>query len=106
MLPAEAGAKLTDSWQVLPAARVPTEEDVAETCGHAAELVPFRKKLAGMLGLLPEDGIGKVSGALPMLATVTVWAVLVEPEFVVGKVKLGGVVVSSLRTVPDAGLEA
>src|ERR1039458_6775036 len=44
-----------------------------------------------MLGLLPVPGLGKVSAALPLLASVTVCALLVWPSTVEAKLSDGGV---------------
>ena len=91
MEPVDCGAKLTGNVQVAPADKVPALlEDVA-TCGQVAELrVKFVERLGSVAPVTV--GTGKVREALPMLASVTTCALLVEPTLAAVKVRLGGVV--------------
>jgi hypothetical protein len=90
MLPEDVGAKLIDSVQDAPAAKVPADPAVLPINGQADPPELFKVKFVEMLGLFPLDGIENVSAALPLFARVTVCglSLLVEPTAVVAKLKL------------------
>jgi len=100
--PAAVGEKLVGRRQDSPAAKVPDEEELELTKGQAEVTLLLSVKLVAMLGLSPVAGTGKLSGALPILCTVTVCglSLLVAPTAVVAKVKLGGLAKSSFTTWP------
>jgi hypothetical protein len=96
--PVVVGMKSTARLQLPPAASVPAEDEV-RTSGQVVD--ESRVKLAETLGFVPVPGTGKVSGALPILRTVTLFglSLLCEPSWVLAKLKLGGVATVSLASV-------
>lgn len=95
--PVFVGVKLIEYTQEAPGASVPGQDELLST-GH---IVRFpRLKLAEMLGLVPEAGVGKVSAEVPTFWTVTVCGLstLVEPTAVVAKISLGGIEKFSFNT--------
>ena len=104
MAPATVGAKLMGRVQLASAASEPGVLVVLPISGQVPLLVLFNVKLAEMLGLFPLVGIGKLSTAFPLFATVTVRTPSVEsvePTLVaVGKLRDGG----SLRSISFAAL--
>jgi len=89
MLPVDVGAKLIGRVHDVPAARDPVNEAVLPINGHAVPPALFKVKFVETLGLLPLDGIGKVSAAFPLFHSVTVCGLspLVDPTVVVAKLK-------------------
>jgi hypothetical protein len=98
--PTEAGAKLTDSVQEVPAASDPGADESLPATGQAPEAFAFREKFDPILGFWPEDGTGNVKTALPTFSTVTVCglSVLIEPTAALAKVKMGGSAKSVMYT--------
>lgn len=90
--PSVVGAKLIKSWQDAPAASEPGSEEPALTIGQGEAPLSLKVKFAGMLGLLPVDGTGKLNAALPMLVMVTACGLsaLIVPKAVLAKARLGG----------------
>jgi hypothetical protein len=84
------GTKLISNWQELLAASVAAVPEPALTSGQADAPLLFKVKLVAILGLLPADGSGKLSAALPIFAMVTACGVLVAPYGVVAKFSTGG----------------
>ena len=99
ILPATVGAKLMGRVHDVPSASVPAELAVLLINGHAVDPLLFSVKLVAMLGLLPLDGMGKVSAAFPRFHTVTVCGLLVEPTAVEAKLNAGGLDAFNLSTV-------
>jgi hypothetical protein len=88
--PSVVGTKLISNWQELLAASVAAVPEPALTSGQADAPLLFKVKLVAILGLLPADGSGKLSAALPIFAMVTACGVLVAPYGVVAKFSTGG----------------
>jgi hypothetical protein len=88
------------NWQDAPAASIPGDEEPLLTNGQSEEPLLLRVKLAATLGLLPVDGVGKISSALPVFSTVIVrgLSALVAPTTVLANVRLGGSKKSSFNT--------
>jgi hypothetical protein len=107
MLPETVGSKLIDNEQEAPAASVPTVEERALIIGQAVAPVLSRVKLVAMLGLLPVEGTGKLSGILPMFRSITAFglSLLVVPTCVGTKLRLGGSAKSAFHTLPPAALD-
>jgi len=86
--------------QVAPAAKVPAVEDALETSGQADAPLLSSVKLVATLGLFPDAGTGKVSGALPAFSMVTVCGLsaLVVPGGVLAKFRIGGLEKSTFAT--------
>src|ERR1700691_5923042 len=99
--PMAVGMKSTARTQLVPAASVPAVDD-ERTSGQVVDA--SRVKLAETLGFSPDPGTGKLSGALPMLLSVTAFglSLLCEPTLVLAKLRLGGVARGSSSTALPA----
>ena len=86
--------------QVAPDAKVPVVEDALETSGQADAPLLFNVKLVATLGLFPDAGTGRASGALPAFPIVTVCGLsaLVVPTCVLAKFRMGGLEKSTFAT--------
>jgi len=89
IVPAAVGAKLIGRVQDAPVASVPADEAVLPINGQAVPPVLFKVKFDAILGLFPLVGIGSVRVVFPLFHRVTVCglSLLVEPTFVVAKLK-------------------
>src|SRR4030088_2239850 len=93
--PTAVGVKLSRLVQDAPGASVAAVE-LDESCGQV-ELLSIVNP-AAMLGFKPATGTGKVSAAFPILVTVTVCELPVEPTAVDAKVRLGASAKSSFTS--------
>jgi hypothetical protein len=100
MLADDVGTKLIGRVQDAPAASVPADEAVLPINGQAVPSELFKVKLVEMLGLFPLDGIGNVSGALPLFDNVKVCglSLLVVPTTADAKLRLGASAKSNFTT--------
>jgi hypothetical protein len=99
MEPDAVGDKFIEYTQETPGANV-TGLDEPLRIGQVVKLP--RLKLAGILGLLPEVGVGKISGPVPLFWTVTVCglSLLVAPTDVDAKLSAGATAGPTSSTWP------